>query len=70
MEHDEQQVQKKVSFIEDKKFKTPQSDILPLTHEAGVMCTINGQSFYTFRKHMWIDDLGALWYINNNNADM
>ena len=53
-------VKKKVQFVEDVKQ-------LP---EAGVMCSINGDTFFSFTKNSWIGDSGALFHIMNDDTSL
>ena len=32
------------------------------------MCTTNGELFFIFTKHTWIDDLGTFCHVSNNNT--
>ena len=36
--------------------------------EAGMMCTINRDTLFSFTKNTWIRDYGALWHITNNDT--
>ena len=38
--------------------------------EAHMMCTINGDMFYSFTKNTWIRDLGASCHITNNQKSI
>ena len=38
--------------------------------EAGMMCTIDGNTFFSFMKNTWIGDLGASCHITNNDDGM
>ena len=38
--------------------------------EAGMMCTIDGDRFYSFTKNTWIRDSGASYHITNNDTGM
>ena len=38
--------------------------------EAGMMCTIDGDTFYLFMKNMWIEDSGASCLIMNNYTSL
>ena len=49
---------KKVWFAEDVKQPS----------EAGMMCTINGNTFFSFTKNTWIGDLGASCHITNDDT--
>ena len=51
---------KKVWFMEDVK----------QTLEAGMMCTINGNTFFLFMKNTWIRDLEASCHITNDNTGL
>ena len=51
---------KKVRFVDD--IKQP--------FEAGMMCTINGNTFFSFRKNTWIGDSGAPCHITNDDKGM
>ena len=46
MENRKENVKEKVHFAEDDKQPS----------EAGMMCTINGDTFFSFTKNMWIGD--------------
>ena len=60
MESKKGRIKKKVWFVKDvKQFS-----------QAGMMCTIDGDTFYSFTKHTWIGDLGASCHITNNNTGM
>ena len=69
---DSEQVQEKekVSFAADVKLIIQHAAPLPTTQEMGMLCTIDGDSFYTFTKNVWIDDSGAFCYIVNNDISM
>ena len=45
-----------ISFAADITLTTPYADILPQTQEVGMMCNINGYSFYPFTNNTLIDD--------------
>ena len=62
------QEEKKVSFINNVKFKTLDADQLLYMQEAGMMCTYDGQSFYSFTKNTWIGDEGVSCDISSNNT--
>ena len=51
---------KKVRFAEDVKRPS----------EAGMMCTINGDIFFSFMKNTWIRDSGASCHITNNDTGL
>ena len=51
-------VKKKVQFRDDVKQPT----------EAGMMCTINGDTFYSFTRNTWIRDSGASCHITNDDT--
>ena len=53
-------VKKKVWFAEDVKQPS----------KAGMMCTINVDSFYSFTKNTWNGDSGASCHITNNDTNM
>ena len=35
-----------------------------------MMCTINGDNFYSFTKKTWIGDSGVLYHITNDDTSM
>ena len=49
---------KNVRFAEDVKQPS----------EAGMMCTIDGKTFFMFTKNTWIGDLGSSCHITNDNT--
>ena len=51
---------KKVRFVED--IKQPS--------KAGMMCTIDGNKFFSFTKNTWIRDFGASCHITNDDNCM
>ena len=51
---------KKVRFMEDIKQSL----------EAGMMCTIDGDTFFSFTKNTWIGDSGASCHITNNDTGL
>ena len=51
---------KKVWFMED----------VEQPSEAGVMCTNDGNTFYSFTKNIWIRDSGASCHITNDNTGL
>ena len=51
---------KKVRFVEDVKQPS----------KAGMMCTIDGDTFFSFTKNTWIRDLGASCHITNNDTGL
>ena len=53
-------VKKKVWFMESVK--------LPM--EAGILCTIDGDTFYLFTKNTWIGDSRAWCHIANHNISL
>ena len=63
----EKQVQqnKEMSFVNN-----AHANVLPSTKEVGMMCTINGQSFYMFTKHATIGNLGDSSCITNDKIGM
>ena len=60
MENRRENVKQKVLFAEDVKQPS----------EAGLMCTIDGDSFFSFTKNTWIGDFGALCHIMNDNMGL
>lgn len=46
------------------------SDLLPTTLEAGMKYMIGRQTFYTFTKHTWMENLGILCDITNDHTGM
>ena len=60
---------KKGSFRCNVKVKTPQIDLLHTT-EAGMMCTIDVEMFFSFGKNAWIQDLGTLCHLSNNDSGL
>ena len=38
--------------------------------KAGMMCTIDGNTFFLFMKNTWIGDSGASCHITNDNKGM
>ena len=61
MSESKKEIKKKtVRFVEDVK--------QPL--EAGMMCTIDGDTFFSFTKNTWIGDSGASCHITNNNTGL
>ena len=59
-ENEKEKVKKKVWFAENVK--------LPM--EAGMLCTIDGDTFYLFMKSTWIGDSGTLLHIMNKNTSL
>ena len=57
---------KKVSFLDDVKFKFLNADLLHASQEAGIMCTVDGELIFIFTKNMWISDLETSCHITNN----
>ena len=51
---------KKVRFTEDVRQPS----------ETGMMCTIDGNTFFSFMKNTWTRDLGASCHITNNNTGL
>ena len=51
---------KKVWFMEDVKQPS----------EAGLICTIDGDTFFSFMKNTWIGDSGASCHITNNDTGL
>ena len=49
-------VKKKVWFTDNVKMPTA----------AGMLCTIDGGTFFLFTKNTWIGDFGASYHITNN----
>ena len=60
MENKKKNVRKTVWFTEDVKQPS----------EAGMMCTIDGDTFFSFTKSMWIADSGALCHIMNGDTSL
>ena len=60
MERKKRSVKKKVLFAEDVKQHS----------KAGMICTINGDTFCLFNKNTWIGDLGVLYHITNDDTGM
>ena len=50
--HQLKKMKNQVSFTDDVKLKITHTDLLP-TMEAGVMCTIDRETFFTFMKNKW-----------------
>ena len=46
------------------------ADNVKQTSEAGIMCTTDSDTFYSFTKNIWIGDLGASCHITNNKTGM
>ena len=59
MENKKENIKKKTLFVEDVK----------LPSEAGMMCTINGDTFL-FTKNIWIGDFGVSCHIMNNHTSL
>ena len=59
---------KKEKEIENKKIRFAENVKQP--SEAGMMCTINGNSFHLFTKNTWIGDSGASCHITNDEKGM
>ena len=38
--------------------------------KAGMMCTIDGDTFYSFMRNTWIGDSGVCCHITNNDTHM
>ena len=38
--------------------------------EAGILCTIDGETFHSIAKNTWIDNSGASCHITNNNTGL
>ena len=62
--------EKESSFADNLRFKTLHADLLPSMQDAGMMETINMQSFHTFTRNTWIGDLGASCHITNDNMGL
>ena len=60
----EKGTKKKVSFASNIKLRIPYTYLLH-TLEAGMMCIINGEIFFSSTKNTWIIDLGTLCHITN-----
>ena len=60
MESKQESIKKKVWFTE----------VVKQPSEAGMMCTIDGDTFYLFTKNTWIGDSGASCHIINNDSSM
>ena len=53
----------------DVMFEILQTDQLP-TMEAGMMCIIDREMFFSFMKNMWIRGSGISCHITNNNLGL
>ena len=38
--------------------------------KAGMLCTINGETFYSFTKNIWVGDSGTSFHISNNDTGL
>ena len=61
---------KKISFTNDVKFKKSHAAILPTNWETCFMCTIDGESFFMFLKHVWDGNSIASCHITHDDARM
>ena len=59
--------QREVSFADGVKIKSSNAELLPTTHEAGMMWIIYGEMLFTVTKNTWIGDSGAFCHITKNN---
>ena len=59
-ENKKESVKKKIPFVENMKQPS----------EAGMMSTIDGDTFYSFTKNNWIKDSGASCHITNDNTGL
>ena len=58
MEEEKEKEIKNIKFVDN--FKK--------TMEAGTLCTIVSETFYSLTKNTWISNLGASWHITNNDT--
>ena len=61
---------KKLNFANYMGIKTLHADLLPSYQEAGIMFTINEETFYMFTKNTWISDSGTLCHVTNENTGL
>ena len=64
------EIKKKASFADNTKFKTVQADLSCTNQDAGMMFTIDGETFFKFIKNIWIGDLGASYHIPNDDSGL
>ena len=60
---------KEVWFTADINLPSPHTTLLP-TQEVGIMCIIDGNSFYAFTMNTLIGDTGSSCHVTNNDTDM
>ena len=60
----------KVHVTGDGKFKKNLHSALLSMSETSMMCTIDGESFFMFTKHVWIEGPRASCNIADNNTGM
>ena len=63
------ETKRKISIASDLKFKILHADLLP-TIEAGLICTIDGEMFFSFTKNMFIGDLDTSCHITDNDSGL
>ena len=63
-------IKKKVSAANHVKLKAPHTDFLPSSHETSMMCTIDGDSFYTLTKNAKVGKSSAVCHTTNDVPSM
>ena len=55
---------------ENEKKKVQLAEDVKQPSEAGMICTIDGNTFFVFMKNTWIRDLGMSCHITNDNTGL